>query len=206
MDGTELAAFEQLLVESQSARERVAEMVALTQSVAQCGALSDMPPHTVPATAGDVAARRAARRFAISRSIAWLGVSAAVVVAAILLGRQVPNRDDTASSPSATEERQVELAAAWASWLDDSVGDGVARGDGIVEYHSAEAPGAAVGVDEPPDSALDERLDAPLDAPDWMLAALGGEEITSDAAPDAAKSDYDDMETDPLDDDGARDG
>ncbi|MEX2187446.1 MAG: hypothetical protein WD875_11650 [Pirellulales bacterium] len=222
LEGAELASFEQLLGESQSARERLAEVVDLTLGIATCEARSDTPSmaaplSTLPATAVDAAVGRASRRVAFSRSIIWLGVGAAVVLAAVWLGRQFPNRNDVASSTSATEDRQVELAAAWASWLDDDVG--VARGDiaaeySTTEYNSIESPRAAVAIDEPLDAPfdepveapLDEPVEAPLDAPDWMLAALGGEETSSDAPPDAAETNYDDMETDPLHDDGAQDG
>lgn len=221
LDGAELAAFEQMLAESQPAREQVAAAVELFQAIAECGAgppawASAQAPAAAAITVSsgetlEAALRTDGRRRPLVRPHAWLGLAAAVVLAAIWLGRR-PSDDDALVSPP-IDQRQAELAAAWASWFDDGdTAGGLPTADSPnFDSTTIESPAgeevrgspdardvgggglAAADMPEPSAAAVEEPSDVPLDAPDWMLAALGGDFDAAEQATDDADGGYEDM-------------
>jgi hypothetical protein len=212
LDDADRAAFEQLLGESQTARERLAEAVAVVEGVAACAAAPGAASHEVATNVVGAARRCDLHRGPLLRPIAWLSLAAAVLVAAIWLGRR-PGDDDTTATKTAVDEREVELAAAWASWLDESTDGsaGVVRGAvDEADNDDGNFPAASQPYESSAAVTFDEPLDAPLDAPDWMLAALGGEETGSDPAVDDSQGDYGDIDMDTdrdaPHDDGTQDG
>ena len=144
MDADEQAAFESKLADDQSAREAVADAVALGVAAA----------HTRPVAAKSAAAHPRLRE--------WLavGVAAGLLGALFALGRPAQNDRGTSSEPFSLAT--AELAETWAQTrsavTDDSTPLG---GDTLDEAAFDEFPSFALGGDE-----------QQLTTPDWMLAAL----------------------------------
>jgi hypothetical protein len=163
LDAEQAAAFEQLLATNQDARERLAAAVALSQYIA---AVPDLVPAAKPA-------RRTLQR------LTWLTAGVALLIGAVWLGRNL-RPDDEMATTMPGENGNIALAAAWADSLE----------------YPAQTP-SEENADEPvaaPSAVVDEPVaEDGLDVPDWMLAALGGEEAVSDSSEEQPELEYEEL-------------
>ena len=173
LDDAQTAAFEAILAASQDARERLAAVVALSQEVA------DVPLAAPGGSRGPQWGRRVYER------LAWLSLGAALLLAAIWVGRSFVNDKGSALPPGMGSD--AELASAWAESF-DAPSAAIPEEGANGESHADASPSAA--------EMSTEEL---LDVPDWMFAALGGDEMGGETMPDEANGERDASTTDSVD-------
>lgn len=174
LDATQAATFEALLATSQEARERLAAVVALSQHVAD-----------VPLAAPTVVQPARSGRHVYER-LAWLSLGAALLLAAIWVGRNFVN-DQGPALPAGTGSGDAELASAWAESF-DAPSEAIPEEDASGESHA-----------DASSSAADTSTEELLNVPDWMFAALGGDEIGDETMPDETNGDRDEPTSDSVD-------
>lgn len=177
LDTQQAAAFEQLLATDQDARERLAAAVALSQQIAES---PDLAPAAKP------------RRRTLER-LAWLSMGVALLVGAVWLGRSF-FPDDGIAPLSLDKNGNMALAAAWADSLEDPA---QTPPDEVIDETDTATP-----------AATDELISEDgLDVPDWMLAALGGDEAATEPTEEEPELNYDElMPEDSLDESTLQEG
>jgi hypothetical protein len=177
LDAQQAAAFEQLLATSQDARERLAAAVTLSQHIAE---VPDLAPAANP-------------RHRTLERLAWLSAGVALLIGAVWLGRGFfPDNGIAPLSPG--ENGNIALAAAWADSLEDPA---QTPPDEVIDETDTATP-----------AATDELISEDgLDVPDWMLAALGGDESETEPTEEEPELNYDElMPEDPLDESTLQEG